>query len=414
MKGRRGGVECICRLLAVAALCLMMSGCGDAPHDKGANNGSQPSSWRLVGSLPVALQSVAFTDAQHGWCIAAKDYTLDMSTTPVKYTVDGGRTWSQSRARIVGDRGIGNSRLPALLSGIERPLWITASDSRTLWLCYEGLESSIDAPPSSDLNAGILVSHDAGKTWHRSLALALGTETILSTCWTDSSHGWALCSKNPFENGEEQFLTRTVDGGKSWQRIAGWRMSRETKRGIGSLGPLQFADENHGWAIALVNGVLAMARTDDGGRTWVGAGELPSSMSDFQALDSKHLWATNAYYEEYSSGGGTLAYSDDGGTTWRSFSQFESIHLFTLLFANQRSGWIGSDAAIYGTSDGGATWRKELTLGKKERWVMFTIFCHASDQIIAVGTANWDDEVYSDRPKGAAQTVLYSRPAQSE
>ena len=58
---------------------------------------------------------------------------------------------------------------------------------------------------------------------------------------------------------------------------------------------------------------------------------------------------------------GLIAYSDDDGVTWHQSQVPVSVLLTSMAFANPKDGWaVGHMGVILHTSDGGATWQKQI------------------------------------------------------
>jgi photosystem II stability/assembly factor-like uncharacterized protein len=116
-------------------------------------------------------------------------------------------------------------------------------------------------------------------------------------------------------------------------------------------GPIQFVDEQHGWAV--FNGQVV--QTSDGGMSW--QGPLDSSTRPVEAIDFidlQHGWALGAT---------DLLRTLDGGSSWQVVSDqpFDSVD-----FLDAQTGWAirstSSQAApreLLKTEDGGQTWTSE-------------------------------------------------------
>lgn len=111
----------------------------------------------------------------------------------------------------------------------------------------------------------------------------------------------------------------------------------------------------------------AIAVTSDGGRTWTvrltnrlnpGGG---ASIDHLQAVDATHAWALVTTTCDSGICNKELRATADGGLTWRTL---RSGRLRLLRVASLARAWLSADSengsVIYGTVDGGATWRQQL------------------------------------------------------
>ena len=81
-------------------------------------------------------------------------------------------------------------------------------------------------------------------------------------------------------------------------------------------------------------------------------------------IDEKTGWAVgnnegNTIEEEFDS---VIAYTVDGGETWKPQASETQHPLRSVMFVDHRSGWIaGDNGVILHTSDGGGTWYKQAS-----------------------------------------------------
>lgn len=143
---------------------------------------------------------------------------------------------------------------------------------------------------------------------------------------------------------------------------------------------LRMVSPDIGWALrwtrnpgAASAGVLALARTDDGGRAWddvtpPGARPLltPAATGTLFALGAKRAWFAVSEMGAHRSPRIVVFATGDGGRTWRASPAFGSLGLPRVLyFTGPEHGWLvaeegaamGSDAvAVFATADGGIRW----------------------------------------------------------
>lgn len=144
----------------------------------------------------------------------------------------------------------------------------------------------------------------------------------------------------------------------------GWTAARRGQAGR-DLNAVFFADSKRGW-IAGDGGFLS--RTKDGGRTWssqsVGTTDAINDIY-FRGKDDGYLLASN-----------TIFGTTDGGETWREVRRFlehdfsgATPELYSIRFSGKKNGWVvGSvsrrdiivESLIIHTDDGGASWVRQI------------------------------------------------------
>lgn len=142
----------------------------------------------------------------------------------------------------------------------------------------------------------------------------------------------------------------------------GWVASRRGPAGK-DLNAIYFADAKRGW-IAGDDGFVS--RTEDGGRSWsqqtTGINEAINDIY-FRSKDDGYLLA-----------GGRILNTRDGGAGWREIRRFlpenfggASPELYSIRFTSKKKGWVvGSisrheqvvDSLVVVTNDGGASWQR--------------------------------------------------------
>lgn len=137
------------------------------------------------------------------------------------------------------------------------------------------------------------------------------------------------------------FISRTIDGGKNWVRIAPTGISTT------ALNTVDFVDENNGMACG-TNGVII--RTTDGGNTWTqttaGIGSGFNSMAYSSA--TKAVAIGNQ---------GGIRYTTNGGTSWTTAASGTSVSLWSISFGDANVGYIGgSSGVLLKTTNGGTSW----------------------------------------------------------
>jgi photosystem II stability/assembly factor-like uncharacterized protein len=253
---------------------------------------------------------------------------------PVKDNVVAGSQWQAIRAREI-------SHLYSI-SGTP--------DGKHLWTVG-------DSPT-------ILQSDDRGATWHAraSGAKRPSLQWIFGTA--DGNHVWTFDGR----------ILQSDDGGTTWQaqeNVSGEDVSSM----FGTAEGLHLWMAGGQWKFNQRDGHGTVAQSDDGGMTWrvqknMGDNELSSI---FGTADGKHLWTV---------GGDFILQSDDGGATWRSRISVPDEH-FSKIFCTPdgQHVWVvggelatteNREAGIAGTrghgtvaqsDDGGTTWQVHKNVG---------------------------------------------------
>src|SRR5256885_5922654 len=208
--------------------------------------------------------------------------------------------------------------------------------------------------------------HDAGNTLHPS-KLVGGSGTLISFDMIDLTTGWAL--------GEHAVL-RTSDGGLQWKNVAPSNavLTRESIA--------DFLTASLAWvATPQVNGTTTqISRTTDGGQTWQQSTIQATFLKQITFIDSQQGWILSGWGAP---GGAAEAVSvfrtSDGGKTWRNVSSALPASTDTpppghlpfggqksgIHFLNVSTGWITGTVVVndlawlYSSHDGGSTWYQQ-------------------------------------------------------
>jgi photosystem II stability/assembly factor-like uncharacterized protein len=179
----------------------------------------------------------------------------------------------------------------------------------------------------------------------------------------DSSRGYALSGDDP----ARYRLLSTSDGGRSWRQVTAVHPS----------GPLSILGPARWFSTSLGQGVFAVERSDDGGRTWHRSASFRDPRGETAgqpfALDARHLFLAVDEGAAAGSQSQALYTSSNGGRRWRFVSRTSSAEPGALPFGCDKSGfgfatvsrgWAGGYCAggapfFYRTDDGGRTWRRQ-------------------------------------------------------
>ncbi len=264
-------------------------------------------------------------------------------------SIDGGKSWK--------NMGLKDSNHIA-------KIWINPKDSDTVLVAAQG--------PlwSNGGDRGLYKTTDGGQTWDRILEIDQYTginefvidpddfDTIVASSYQRRRHVWTLINGGP-----GSAIHKTVDGGKTWQKIT----SGLPKDHMGKIGLANAPSSPHTvYAIIESNAKeKGTYRSLDFGQTW--------------HKQSNYVAGSPQYYNElivdpinpdrvYSMDTFTNV-SEDGGKTWTRLSdKYRHVddHALWIDPDNTDHLYIGGDGGIYETFDRGQTWRhvRNLPLGQ--------------------------------------------------
>ena len=180
----------------------------------------------------------------------------------------------------------------------------------------------------------------------------------------DDTCGWIV--------GDNGLALKTVDGGKTWQRI---KISDKTFNDVFFVG-------QKGW---IVGGNRLILSTDDGGNIWKKKMESPNQSTDILTMlpngtcppqESSANSLTKVFFINKDKGfivgaDRTILKTEDGGSSWVEVSLdcmetmmeelimngIFSINFYGVFFLNEDSGWIvGDSGTILHSEDSGKEW----------------------------------------------------------
>jgi len=243
------------------------------------------------------FNSVQFINNTTGWI--AEDSEFIFRTT------DGGNTWIETNTGLPG-----RTRLESLFF----------IDSQTGWIVGKDL---IATGPAQII---IARTTDGGETWTRQDDMSDGR--LKSVFFLDSNTGWAVGDRNQINTGQ---ILHTVDGGETWQ---------VQLENVSNLEDIFFADANNGWAV----GVNDLLNTNEGGKTWISQNFAAGNLRSVHFTDALNGWVVG--------GIGTMAYTDDGGSSWNLLPSITNNSLDEVIFLDAGTGWTTGNGALLKFEEG--------------------------------------------------------------
>ena len=222
-------------------------------------------------------------------------------------------------------------------------------------------------------SGAVYATTDGGRDWK---PLSSGSDADMNFIYfIDLNRGWMLgksAAKTGDENGGENILFITADGGRTWER-----------KPLPNVTSLHFTNAKTGWAVGRNSTLL---KTTDGGLEWCKVGGVEKligsrgdssnysfGFSDIHFTDAKHGWLIGNFYGRARGDIGGVFTTSDGGATWRRVplaiqtrnnSLFTPGSLHSAHFTDANTGSITGEMydgerryffALH-TRDGGRTW----------------------------------------------------------
>lgn len=256
------------------------------------------------GTPMPMLNSVWFFDSREGLAIGVDGTNLRTS--------DGGHTWTHGTMwTYAGWRDL--QFLPDASAG-----WVLAGSS-------------------------LYRTDDKGHSWIAPSLPSGNMPSIAGFHFVDATHGWAVSNQSWTD---EHKVFRSVDGGLSWQPVAG-------SNTLSELQAVRFADRLHGVALGMP-GVAFV--TSDGGHSWEARPTgVATLLRRVAFVDDKVALAVGEQ--------GTIVRSTDRGRTWtRVGLGATTSRLNEVRFSSPANGWaVGDAGTVLQTRDGGLTWTPQAS-----------------------------------------------------
>lgn len=301
---------------ALAILTALLA-CALASPAGAATGPSLP--WRSIGPAVSGgrVAAVAGTDRDPAL------YYAGAAGGGVWKTTDAGQTW-----KPVFDA----TGMPSIGA-----IAIDPNDTSTVWV------GTGEGNPRNDVSEGngVYKTSDGGKTWTHVLSLANALITAIVVDPKDTKHVLVGVFGDPFADGTDRGVYRTLDGGATWSKVLFAGLSS----GISDLAmdphdpALLFAGvweyRRTPWSVQSGGDADGLYRSADGGATWTkleGHG-LPDGLQGriavaFAPSNPQRVYAI------VQSARGLLWRSDDGGTNWKMVSADTAIDERPFYFSH--------------------------------------------------------------------------------
>jgi len=180
--------------------------------------------------------------------------------------------------------------------------------------------------------------------------------TQVAPAGQDLNTVYFLDNKRGWVGGDNGFLIRTEDGGRTW--------AKQPVQTTAAINDIYFRDKDAGFLIA-GNAIFA---TRDNGLRWSEVRRfLPAEFdgADIELYSvrfssKKKGWVVGSISKRERVVDSILVYTDDGGQTWRRQRAPSRVELIHIDFVSDKRGWIvGNDGTILFTRDEGASWTKQ-------------------------------------------------------
>jgi photosystem II stability/assembly factor-like uncharacterized protein len=316
--------------------------------------------WTKAGPPSLADQSAGsaefYLDGTHAWVAETAGSSSACSDHIVVFnTSDGGRTWAQGApipvaVKTPADRiwGLGLSAASPTTQLNGQSL-LDFVDAENGWLLVVRSSAIFDGP----MTIGPLYrTTDGGLHWKEiskqpgALNCLIGSQGI----WFSSpTTGWMDGSTCP---GQGLYFQVTRDGGLTWKI----QTIRSSCVGCGGTLPI-FLDADHGFMTYYDGTHSFVLSTSDGGVTWTTRNIWTRDF--FPTID--FISATEGWVTGGNPDGTTFAleHTRDGGKTWGLVNARLPVGPqgnFAVYFVDSKNGRLGTNQAIFKTSDGGRSW----------------------------------------------------------
>jgi photosystem II stability/assembly factor-like uncharacterized protein len=290
-------------------------------------------SWTVKQLATNSLHALFFLDAQRGWAAGNGFF----------HTIDGGNTWMQDslwgsiydvffldsqRGWACGNGGVTYYTRNGGVTWTFQPVG-TQTTLSSIWFVDGARGWTVD------IDGRIYQSTNGGRSW----SLQFHAQDYLSTLqFFDSQEGWAI--------GGDTFL-HTTNGGQSW-------LPASVPPGTWSHGA-RFSDRLNGLSVGEYGNIT---RTTDGGQSW----QMIAPIGSGPRLWDVESWSTAQ--SVYSGEAGAIATTRNGGVAWRAIQSGGTGATHGLDALDGLRAWAANDGGeILFTLNGGVRWQRVAVAG---------------------------------------------------
>ncbi len=355
------------------------------------------SGWEFQNPKPQGndLKDLSFYDRDNGWAVGVCGMIIHTSDGGVNWDIQKSGTtkhlysvkaFSSSIAIAAGESGT------ILRTTNGGQTWSEISSGTTNFIVEMFFLDQQNGFAITSFGGDLLKTTDNGLTWSKTSTGI--TEQANDVCFANADTGFIVCGGFFSETA----LYKTEDGGDTWvsqsltttyslnsvfaidtvawivgydgvilkstNKLSEWRTINAGNILTKSLYTVNFYDMNHGFA----GGEMGETRvTTDGGETW------NTIMSDFvQWKTVRKIQMVDSLYGYLVGDKGKMMKTTNGGLNWTHMDRRIRANLWSVWFNDVNNGiavgdsmtsaggW--TDAKIYGTTDGGQTWKLKSTI----------------------------------------------------
>jgi photosystem II stability/assembly factor-like uncharacterized protein len=256
----------------------------------------QDNGWIMQESgISNSLRDIFTIDENHAWAVG--------DSGVIVRTIDGGETWEHQFAPfdlsciwfMDANTGIAAGNSEYLLRTQDGGMnWYQLSPG--LFTAYEDISfiGPLNGWIIGNPGQAILKTSDAGLTWE-DMSIGNNDEWLMSIEFADPLNGWLL-GRNYCEDIYDAayfFVSKTADGGLSWQRMKTFGHSNDTDK---YMQDLSVTDADHCWVAAAEYFIPYLMwygmtyYTSNGGSSWIERGNYGVSLSSLYFADPVHGW----------------------------------------------------------------------------------------------------------------------------
>jgi photosystem II stability/assembly factor-like uncharacterized protein len=293
------------------------------------------------------LDSVAFTDAAHGWALGGGGIIKTTSTDSVWTAQPSGRGNYLTAVDFVSPStgwAVGGHAILKTTNGGQS--WIDQSSNGPIEPPSDAGVDFVDALTGWVVGGDqILKTTDGGASWTiQSIGASYGLTLLNSVHFVDANTGWVV-GWGGGAGTMNGIIYKTTNGGATW--------NSQNSEPMGQLFSVTFVDADNGWAAGDGSTIV---HTTNGGTTWIAqTAAIGQDYKSIQFIDASNGWAVGM--------NGGIIHTANGGATWSAQASglAAGTQLRSVCFVDVLKGWAvgyapGGQAPILSTTDSGTTW----------------------------------------------------------